>query len=351
MKAYILLFVFFQSLSFLQGKNPNFEFSGIDKFWDIIRILERNDEPTEKEWKSLFNTPGYKVLTRREFSQKFFKDNFRLVFQPKKKKELEIALKNGKNRNHLLHYKKVRDNKQKIKDQLRKLKNNNYSRIAVKRTLEYLPQNRVSTYPPVSFVIFESNGRGSSPIVVDLAASIEWDFMSFLSHEYHHWYRNKQIKINERKVANEDKLLIDVLGLIEAEGIADMIDKKDWYTKPSNSISDYARRFIHDVKRTPEIIKILNDSFEKLIKNPKQKSQIGRKILNSLPQRGHTTGYFMARMILEKFSKRELAKCVGNPFDFILLYNRAALKSSGRYPSFSNESINFIKTLKSKYSI
>ena len=345
----ILLIILLSYQIYPQSRNPNFEFSGVEKFWDIVKTFERNEEPTPLDWKILFSTPGYKVLTRGEFTQKFFKDNFRLVFKPKKKKELEKALKSGKNRSHLLHYIKVRDNKNKVKDQVKKLKTDFYNNRVMKKAFQYLPRKKIYGFPPVSFVIFENNGRGSSPIVVDLAATMEWDFMSFLSHEYHHWYRNKQLKYSENKISNEDRSIITALSLIEAEGIADMVDKKDWYTKPSNSVSDYARRYISDVKRTPEIIKIMNDSFEKLSKS--NNSQIGRKVLNSLPQRGHTTGYYMARMILEKFSNKDLAECVGNPFDFILLYNKSALKSGGKYPTFSNQAIEYINSLKKKYLI
>ncbi len=56
----------------------------------------------------------------------------------------------------------------------------------------------------------------------------------------------------------------------------------------------------------------------------------------------------MASLILQKLGKRELVKCVGNPFEFILLYNKAA-KQSGRYPQFSKTSILYINSLNNKY--
>jgi Putative zinc dependent peptidase (DUF5700) len=334
-----------------QGNNPNFEFSGVDQFWEIVNTLEANREPSKSEWNKLFNTPGYKVLLNGEFKREFFEHNFSLVFKPSQKKKLEQAIKSRKNLHHLTHYIKIRDNKAKVKDQFKNLKRKDFNRLAIQRTLEYLPQKKVSIYPPVSFLIFESNGRGSSPIVVDLAASIEWDFISFLSHEFHHWYRSRNLQIKQHQIKSEDRDLVNALSMIEAEGIADMVDKKDWYTKPNKAISDYARRFIFDVQRTPQIIKKIDGALKKIIADNNQKKAQGKLIFSYLPQRGHTTGYFMARLILEKFSKRELTNCVGNPFKFILLYNKAAKKSGGRYPAFSNNSVNVIKELSAKYSI
>ena len=167
------LFIYLSITNFIFSQPSNFEFSGIFQFWNVVKILESNRNPSNSDWGKLFNTPGYKVLRGGEFSRQFFIDNFTLVFKPSNKNELEKVLNSGKNFNHLQHYIKVRDHKNLIDEQLRKLQNHNFSKDAVNRTLEFLPQNSVGQYPPVSFVIFESNGRGSSPIVVDLAASIE----------------------------------------------------------------------------------------------------------------------------------------------------------------------------------
>jgi hypothetical protein len=70
-----------------------------------------------------------------------------------------------------------------------------------------------------------------------------------------------------------------------------------------------------------------------------------------LPQRGHTTGYFMARLILEHFTVKELVKCVGNPFEFILLYNKASIKSGRKYPGFSEETIKYLTGMYNKYKL
>ncbi len=56
-----------------QNKNPNFDFSGIKQFWNIVDILKQNQYPTNNQWHNLFNTPGYKVLTHQEFPKNFLR--------------------------------------------------------------------------------------------------------------------------------------------------------------------------------------------------------------------------------------------------------------------------------------
>ena len=347
-KIVLTLSFLFSNIFYAQRINPNFDFSGIYEFYKIVNILEQDREPTSTQWNSLFRTPGYKVLTSGEFTKDFFKRNFRLVFMPSKEKELNEKLKKGYYSQHLAHYIKVRDNKNRMIKQLENLKSIAYNRKAISRTLEYLPQRTVNEYPPVAFVIFESNGRGSSPIVVDLAASIEWDFVSFLSHEFHHWYRNRQLKFDYSKVDQNDLLLVQAFDHIEAEGIADMVDKRDWFTKASNSVSKYARQFINDVSGTPYIIKQMDKILIKAEKNPNLRNRLGNKLLNLLPEKGHTTGYFMASLILQEFGKDRLVKCLGNPFKFIRTYNNAA-KISNRYPYFSTLSMKVIDEFGNKY--
>jgi len=346
---FFLLILLSSQTQYSQGVNPNFDFTGVDQFWKIVNTLEVNKDPSSSEWNRLFNTPGYNVLTNGEFNRDFFKKYFSLVFMPSQKNELNKALKQRKNIHHLQHYIKVRDNKHLINEQLKKLKRQRFNKNAVNRTLEFLPQRSVNQYPPVSFLIFESNGRGSSPIVVDIAASIEWDFMSFLSHEFHHWYRNRQLKYYYRKIKHDDADIVNTLASIEAEGIADMVDKKDWFTKSSNATSKYARQFINDVGRTPYVIQSMDKILKEIKNNPKDKRVLGRKLRNLLPQKGHTTGYFMASLILEKIGKRELVKCVGNPFEFVKLYNVAAKRTNNRYPMFSDQAMKLIDLLNKEY--
>lgn len=344
----LLIYLYLSTFSFSQ-RNSNFDFSGITKFWEIADILKNNKQPSEQQWNELFKTPGYRVLLKWEFSRSFFKENFSLVFMPSQREALNRALKAGINRSHLRHYIKVRNNRTLINEQERKIKYSNYSQIAINRTLKFLPQNHVNQLPPVSFIIFESNGRGTSPIVVDLAATIEWNIVGFLAHEFHHWYRNRELKYRTYGIAAEDAPIINVLSRIEAEGIADQVDKIKWFTEASNSVSQYARTFINDVGKTPYVIQKMDNYLSAIAQDQSKKFLYSRKFQNLLPELGHTTGYFMSSLILQKFSRNDLVKCVGNPFRFIKLYDKAAKLSSGNYPGLSDKALEAINELERKY--
>lgn len=330
--------------------NSNFDFSAIPKFWHIVDLLSENNEPSESEWNDLFDTPGYKVLTGQEFPKKFFKKNFRLAFKPSLKNELNEKLRKSDRESYYLHYYlKVKNNRKQLEYQLGKLKRRSLNKEALDLTLRYLPMNYVSDFPPVAFVIFENNGRGSSPIVVDLQATLEWDFISFLAHEFHHFYRNKLRKLNFGNVSATDRPLVEAMIKIEAEGIADRVDKKKWFNTSYSTVSPYAVEFKREVSRTPQLLNKINGLLEMYAGNSAERKKIGNEILYSIPQKGHPTGYFMATLIEEKLGRNELKKCVGNPFRFFIAYHNAAKLSGNQYPKFSPKVLRLLANMENNY--
>ncbi len=351
MKRIFIILILFVSVQYGQYyHNSNFDFSAIHEFWHIVDLLSANIEPSANEWNNLFNTPGYKVLTRQEFTKDFFKRNFRLAFKPSLKKELEENLKKSDRQSYYLHYYlKVKNNRKQLEYQLNKLKRRSLNKEALDLTLRYLPVNNVSDFPPVAFVIFENNGRGSSPIVVDLQATLEWDFISFLAHEFHHFYRNKLTKLNYGNISAADRPLVEAMIKIEAEGIADRVDKKKWFATSYREVSPYAVEFKREVKRTPQLLNKINGLLKMYAGNSAGRKKIGNEILSSIPQKGHPAGYFMATLIEEQLGRNELKKCVGNPFRFFITYNNAANLAGNRYPKFSPKVLRLFADLENKY--
>jgi hypothetical protein len=87
----------------------NLNFLGVEAFWKIVDLLEKDTEPTEAEWNMLFNTPGYEYLVKIENKGNLFKRLFPLVFSPSKKKALAKVLENGGNDLYYLnHYLKLK---------------------------------------------------------------------------------------------------------------------------------------------------------------------------------------------------------------------------------------------------
>lgn len=62
--------------------NPNFDFSGMDRFWEVVAVLEADRDPTTAQWNALFETPGYRALTASEFDRSFLEDAFEIAFRP-----------------------------------------------------------------------------------------------------------------------------------------------------------------------------------------------------------------------------------------------------------------------------
>jgi hypothetical protein len=345
-------------LAFLQVSGvpeSSLDFSGISAFWKIVETLQEDAEPTPEQWNILFATPGYQVLTQSEFRVSFFKRNFALAFMPSKKAELETALKSKRQRPFLQHYMKALERRSELDAKMVELEKSTVIAAALRRAREYLPDEIVSHKPPVSFVIFANDARGYDPIVMDLLATLDQDITPFLGHEFHHWYRNHLLAYFVRAIERSDQALVAVLNQLQAEGIADQIDKKAWFGPagaiPPSRVS-YARRFQEALDKTPKVIQSL-DAYLTLYKDvePETRRKIGKKMSRLIPMSGHPTGFYMANAILEKLGKDHLVEHVGNPFAFFRLYQQAAETDQGRHPTFSEESMELIETLERRYCV
>ena len=43
-----------------------FDFTAIDRLWDIVSVLEKDQEPLEDAWEALVRSPGYAALISHE---------------------------------------------------------------------------------------------------------------------------------------------------------------------------------------------------------------------------------------------------------------------------------------------
>ena len=334
------------SLSFGQFHNTNFDFSSINIFWSIVDELKINKEPSEDLWNKLFSTPGYSVLTISEFSKDFFKEKFRQAFSSRYSAKYLEEMKNPRAAYYLNHYKKVFEKKSELQQQINKLKSSNLNKQVLDIVLNYLPMNSADVYPDVAFIIFANDGRGYNPIVIDLYATIDWDYITFLAHEYHHWYRNRFYAIDYSIIHKEDKPLFEILSQLEAEGIADQIDKKNWFQESSKNRRE--ELYINLVSDSPSIINKMNSILEEISDNRYAIEVLGEKLKSVVPLSGHPTGYFMAKTILDALGRSELIKTVGNPFSFIKQYNNAA-RIKGSKDIFSSKAIKIIDQLERLY--
>lgn len=295
----------------------NFDFTAMERFWEIFQILRADQEPPPELWDKLFATPGYAVLTQSEFSRDYFIRQFSVAFRPGLTKDLEQALA----KDHygiLAHYLKVRDNPEKIREQQRLLANSEYHAQVIDKCIEWLPIQEVQEYPSVAFVIFQNDARGYNPVVMDVLATIQLgDFMPlFLAHEFHHWYRNRMLVLDWGKAPSEYSDLIWVLDQVHMEGLADNIDKAPLMAAGHPFVRDFEGK----VEKAPEYIRLLDEEISRLAKGEQDPALAGKLLRDKLPQAGHPVGFYMAREILSSLGKQVLVRTASNPLDFFRSY-------------------------------
>jgi hypothetical protein len=355
--------------------NPGFDFSGIEKFWRIVDILEKDREPAESHWDDLFETPGYAALLRREFSRKYFQDIIRAVFMPSKASSAVSIIRAYKEAGGFLSwytpgviqgYRKAKKDRTWIEARVQELKTYPYLEKAAEIALRYLPENEVETYPEVDFIIF-SDSRGYTPMIIGIsgndepgAAELEClarqgldrraPFLLLLAHEAFHLYRNQKLEFSAPPSESPDAPVIWVLDQIENEGIGDLINcKKLYFGEGCLAHTEEGLKLHEQQAAQPAVLRIMDAVFKEMARDPRAARQLGATLRGVVPLSGHPTGFFMADVIEKQIGRQALVRVARNPFKFFELYNEAAEKN-GMSPVFSDETLSYIRQLEAKYS-
>lgn len=313
--------------------NTNFDFSALPSFWGIFDSLCSDATPSPEAWQGLFSSPGYRALIDHEFSTEFFIENFTLAFRPSKREELREALV-GSRKGYLRHYLRIRDERDKIENQLRWLMQTPLDDAARQMAMQWLPESVAGAPPKVHFVIFGPDARGFSSVVVDVAFTLQLeDIAASLAHEYHHVYRQRLVE-RLAKVPDDVSDIVWVLNQLQLEGIADQIDKRNWpdAAPTSGPLADYAKRYGQHFLSSPATLQGLSDSLEECASHPDRRQEVGKCIRAAIPLAGHPTGAFMVRTIEEAFDRNACIETFENPFEFLRLYSMAAARTQKAPP-------------------
>jgi len=327
-----------------------FDFTGVDAFWAVVDVLEADESPSDEQWSTLLRSPGYRALTVSEFTEDFFIQNFSLAYMPSKREALDEVLATGDDR-FLQHYVEVGERRAELARQAEYLKTASVASEALALTRNFLPAGVTSERPSVALVIFANDGRGYDPIVIDLLASISWDFQPFLAHEFHHWYRNRLVGRTFREASPAEDLL-QALHQLHAEGVADQIDKRPWMIDGSrvpNSLAGYASRFRAGVEAAPEMIRTLDAHLARYGGDEATRRVMAREIRDLLPMSGHPTGYFMVGVILDELGPERVIRDVSNPFAFVRAFNEAAAGGGHEEWAISPASMSVLDSIEREY--
>ncbi|UCE41589.1 MAG: hypothetical protein JSV17_00955 [Candidatus Aminicenantes bacterium] len=327
----------------------NIDFSGVEKFLELTALLEKDQEPTQEQWDDMFDTPGYKILILREFNKNFLIERIKLAFMPSNEEALKVKLKEEKGfwAKFLPHFVRAKNQRKLIEEQVARFKSVDFIRAAVDEAREFLPDVSLDENLPLSFVIFGPDSRGYAPVVVDVLYAYDQGdlFISFMAHEFHHYYRNQYFPFAQ------DQPFIWMIDQIQGEGIADQINIGKWF-HDKNLYPKFAKRkkgYLEWYAKSPEIIRKMGHLFESAYDHPEKKMEYGQQLRAIVPLSGHPTGFYMANLIIEQLGKEPLVKDIGNPFAFFRLYKQAADKKGGKTPTFSDKAIGFIRSLEKRY--
>ena len=160
LKYKLILICLLVILSFLRKQNQkeNFDFTGVQKFWEVIEILQNDLEPTDEIWNELFETPGYKEFTSREMSSEKMKNYIRLAAMPSKSEELMSWInENNWEKRFPLHFKEVIKNRNEIDAFIVEINKDKLIDESLKLAKQYFPEgSELDPNPPISFLFFDS---------------------------------------------------------------------------------------------------------------------------------------------------------------------------------------------------
>jgi hypothetical protein len=252
------------------------------------------------------------------------------------------------------------------RQRVQELKTYPYLERAATYALEYLPEETVSEYPAVDFVVF-NDSRGYTPLIMGITGDDtpppdqlqcfsqrghdrHFPFMLLMAHESFHMYRGLVQEIDLPEEDHPDYPVVWTLDQMVNEGIGDLINRKPlYYGDGCLSDSERGRRLHHEQLAQPSTIRIVDHILSELADHPGLTDVLGRQFQSFIPQSGHPTGFYMANLIEEELGSEAIKDVVRNPFRFFTLYDRAA-EQNGSAPAFSGKAIGYLQLLEEKYS-
>jgi hypothetical protein len=332
-----------QGEAFQHAPPPAADFSGLQKFLEVMTILSTDKEPTSEQWDSLFGTPGYAVLLQREFQRDFFAARFRLAFMPSRAEALKDELKKetGARVRYLAHFLRAKGMRPEIERWMAEARPAELYQEAVEKARALLPEGAIYGWPAVSFVIFAPDSRGYDPVVLDALFCMDLGgrLADMVGHEFHHYYRNRFVDLTQ------DQATLWVIGQIHGEGIADLIDKAGWTRKNEETLTPREKDFMKLYRESPSFIRTMDDLLARMSEMRTGRGELGFELRRILPQSGHPTGLYMALLILEELGRPAIVKVAYDPFGFFRLFQEAAVKRGGETPRFSEAAMRFLDTL------
>ncbi len=336
------------------------DLSGLRPFWRIADQLLQDQDPPQSDWEDLFATPGYALMAKHEGSDRNLRKMLPLALKPSLAHE-RGGLSTGFSAILVEHLRAAVERRVEIEAFAEELAARDLTSEAMRLVSAWLPEGAIQASEPplISFIILEPDARGYEHIVIDIAfaEALQEGLTPIIAHETHHVLRNA-VEVVDKPVGDfaESKLL-QWLGNLNAEGIADHIDKqeilvaKDWGDTPTGQIMAMVQgRYIEGYERANATLATVDAQLAAYAEDPGRAKEQGQVLSEVLILGGHPVGFHMAGRILRAFGKERLVKVFADPFAFAVEYSAAAeALAEGDYV-LSEEGLIGVERLRAKFS-
>lgn len=338
---------------------PEYDTSGLQLFWETVDILVTDRSPTDAEWDRLLQHPGYAQIERQGSRAGAVRRCMPLVFRPSERPGLDAALEEGNSRVRRIcaHLDDVRERRQELERFASTLAAGDELGRALGLTAAYLPEDAVAGNPPPVYVIlFGPNGFGGSSLALDellLMQMSKEQRLGYLAHEFHHAFRNRVEELHIDREAAEYALVAG-LSSLASEGIASMLDKRQWLDAAYRGSlegrwREVATTFEELFNRSETVLATVDAKLTAVATGDSALMEVGPTLKGELPWGGHPTGMYMARAIEAAQGRESLADLSADPLEFVLAYQTVAEQEPDLY-QFSEPAIQFVSELQRRFS-
>ncbi|WP_316752689.1 DUF5700 domain-containing putative Zn-dependent protease [Pedobacter gandavensis] len=350
----LILFLFFCLGK--PAKAQQIDLNSLNAFWKITDRLKQGDTLSREDWKTFLALEGNKTyIENQDFSEQFldsYRKTLNMVYNPKNEARVQKLVDDKLNNWLVYKINQYRVHEKELKEYAAGLDKPAYLDSMYLYCWQWLPKRLHQKTPDTKIFIIGIDNDAlvhHGTVVFTLWNVYNQDKLKYGivgAHELHHVLRKpRELKATDPSEAG----ILYALQVILNEGSADMIDKKYSFDKSKDIVYEY--HFEELLLNKPDSIVMQLDSSMQLMAQSKglkfKTVKDYRKLFNYTS--GHNPGYYMADIIVRNGYSKELIENVQNPFYFITLYNKAAKKDKQHPPVFSDQAIDFSKTLARKY--
>lgn len=331
------------------------DFSGVDQFWIIARVLTRDSEPSDRQWQALLSTPGYRLAMKN--LGPVLKEGLEIALKPSRKPEFQQATaKHDEMGIALQHIALAWTRRAELQAYRDSLVRTTPIADAVALAGRFLPPGFTENGPPplVTFAIFKDDGYSfPEGVVVDLLyarilAQGGTPLTRGLAHEFHHSFVNRMARPPQPGPVPPDADLRDALYNLRNEGLADQIDKSYPFHSPDPGLAAYSARYNAEYARTPAAIARLDSLLAAIARDSATTAEASMQASMLFWSNGHPNGAYIAREILETFGIDSLYPAARSPVAFLRTFQWAERKH-GRGDPFSAAAWRELDALDARY--